>query len=238
MIARLISHFQWRTFPLIGVLAASLGLNVVQRAAIQKLESSLDAANSLPQLRDGMAVSALAARDLSGHDVLLGFDDRVSTVFYVFGPSCIWCERNLVSINQLASRPDGRFRFIGITTASRKDVTTYLGTRKVAFPVYADVSPRSAREYRLGITPQTIVVGKGGEVLKVWSGAFTGSVKPEVEAFFSIQLPELRWAPTDPVRLQAPGKRPEAACHSLGIIGSTRSWRALPCGIQGRGDCF
>lgn len=48
------------------------------------------------------------------------------------------------------------------------------------FPVY-EVSAESALAYRLGGTPQTIVVSPYGQVVKIWDGAYEGDLKREFE---------------------------------------------------------
>jgi hypothetical protein len=40
-----------------------------------------------------------------------------------------------------------------------------------------------------GGTPQTIVVGQDGVVMKAWPGAYSQPVKAEVERYFSVTLP-------------------------------------------------
>jgi hypothetical protein len=45
------------------------------------------------------------------------------------------------------------------------------------------------REYKLGGTPQTIVVSPQGQVTRIWSGAFAEDLQREVEDYFSVKLP-------------------------------------------------
>jgi hypothetical protein len=59
------------------------------------------------------------------------------------------------------------------------------------FPIYRKVSPESIEMLGLASTPQTIVIGSDGKVLKNWVGAFTSRVQPEIEQFFEVRLPGL-----------------------------------------------
>lgn len=45
--------------------------------------------------------------------------------------------------------------------------------------------------YKFGGTPQTLVVSADGHVIKNWTGAYSGSLKTEIEGFFQIELPGL-----------------------------------------------
>lgn len=179
-----------------GLLAVSAALNIAQRRAIVDLARSRDDP-STGRLNEGAILPPLLAKDLRGNDVRLDpRNDNGSTVFYVFQPSCIWCARNLEAINHLASRRDSRFKVIGISPGARGEVNTYLMAHQMAFPVFVEISTKSAKTYKLGPTPQTIVVDNNGKLLKVWSGAFSGSTKAEIELFFHLELPDLNWSAT------------------------------------------
>lgn len=177
-----------------ALLMASLALNAVQRAAVRALEGELAASGAAQMLSEDAVVPAVAAKDLSGGPANVSYGDADYTVLYVFRPSCIWCARNRALINRVSDHAGQRFRFIGITTVPHKEAAAYLSTHELTFPAYADVSETWAKAYKLGVTPQTIVVGRGGRVLKVWSGAFTGNTKTEVESYFSVKLPDLDWS--------------------------------------------
>jgi hypothetical protein len=46
-------------------------------------------------------------------------------------------------------------------------------------------------KYRLGGTPQTIVISTDGKVLQNWVGAYADKQQMEVEKFFGLTLPGL-----------------------------------------------
>jgi hypothetical protein len=52
------------------------------------------------------------------------------------------------------------------------------------------------KNYKLGSTPQTIVISPEAKVLQDWIGAYVGDQKSQVEAFFHVSLPGLRELPT------------------------------------------
>jgi hypothetical protein len=57
--------------------------------------------------------------------------------------------------------------------------------------VYVDPAADMYGPYHLGATPATIVISSAGRVLKSWVGAYAGTVKTEVEAYFGVGLPGL-----------------------------------------------
>ena len=59
------------------------------------------------------------------------------------------------------------------------------------FPVYTDLAAKSVVAYRLGGTPDTLVVSSDGTLLRHWKGAYSGSNKQEIEEYFAITLPGL-----------------------------------------------
>jgi hypothetical protein len=49
-----------------------------------------------------------------------------------------------------------------------------------------------ASAYKLGGTPQTLVVSEDGKVMKNWKGAYMSNIQKEVEDYFHIDLPGIR----------------------------------------------
>jgi hypothetical protein len=74
-------------------------------------------------------------------------------------------------------------------------LTEYVAKNELKFPIYARLSPETLKTYKLGGTPQTIVVSPDGRVLKDWVGAYAGDQKSQVEAFFHVSLPGLKELP-------------------------------------------
>src|SRR5262249_38825740 len=110
------------------------------------------------------------------------------TVLYVITPSCIWCRRNQPNIEKIAEAKANDFRFIGLSLAE-SGLKEYVDEHHLKFPVYTGLTAETVRSLGLGSTPQTIVVSPEGKILKVWTGAYMENLRPEVEAYFGIQLP-------------------------------------------------
>ena len=61
----------------------------------------------------------------------------------------------------------------------------------LGFPVYTKLAADVTWNYKLGGTPQTILVSPQGKVLRNWSGAFAGRQRDELQRYFPVRLPEI-----------------------------------------------
>ncbi len=169
----------------VGLLAASLGLNLYLGWRINHTPSAGPALPSAGIV--GEHAQPLVASDLRGGRVVVtwGGDSR-PTILYVFAPDCAWCSRNLQSFVKLSERVAG-YRIMGISLRTA-GLTDYVLSNKFTFPVYASPSEETIRNFRLGATPETIIVSPEGVIQKAWLGVFTGRTLDEIEKTFGIEL--------------------------------------------------
>lgn len=179
-------------FTLMILLLVSATLNVLLGFKVGALKETVAALKSEGRLAVGASVPPIEAADLNGNPVTVAYagGGEAVTVLYVFSPSCGWCERNLRNVEALAAQSGGRYRLIGLSLSEDK-LREYVEQQKFTFPVYSKVPAAAKTAYKLGGTPQTIVVSDDGRVLKNWAGAFASPVKGEIEEYFKIQLPGL-----------------------------------------------
>jgi peroxiredoxin len=158
--------------------------NAPQPAPVNRIRAE----NKLPE---GASVPAIEAVGLNKEPITLEFNGGgVPSVLYVFSPKCQWCDLNLENVKALAKMTDGKYRFIGLSLLDDK-LQEYIAQHKIEFPVYSGLSRETRVSYKLGSTPQTIVVSPDGQVLKNWSGAYSKEVAQQVEEFFNVRLPGL-----------------------------------------------
>jgi len=160
---------------------ASASLNAIQMREISKLRESSSTYN-------GVEAVPITAKDPSGASAKIEFPGPVPTIVYVFSPQCGWCERNWPSFRALAERVRGPYRVVALSLTSR-GLAEHIEGLDLSFPVYFNPAPESQAAYRMGTTPQTLVVSASGRVERVWVGAYAGSVKEDVERFFNVTLP-------------------------------------------------
>jgi peroxiredoxin len=176
-------------------LVVSVILNVVLTHRVRSLTYSRSARAADYQLKVGTTVPPIAANRLGGQQEVISFlGASQSTVLYVFTPPCTWCARNMDNIKTLLDKEGGQYRFIGLSL-SEQTLPEYVAKNDLKLPVYSGLSPETLKTYKLGGTPQTIVISPEGKVLQDWAGAYVGDQKTQVEAFFHVKLPGLRELP-------------------------------------------
>lgn len=177
------------------LLVISAGLNVgltyrlrqfldMQEAQLERLEARrLKAGTAVPSL-DLQKVGADVVETISYADV------SRPTVLYVLSPACGWCARNENSVRQLVATKGDEYRFIGVSLMD-EGVKEYAAAHDLDIPLYTGISEEAKKAYKMGGTPQTIVVSPKGVVLANWNGAYLGKQKEAVEDFFKVRLPEI-----------------------------------------------
>jgi hypothetical protein len=176
---------------LVALLMASLSLNVYLGWKVKQSRRFSPAPQNSVKLSPGMTVQPITATSLSGKIETFNYaDSGKPTVFYVFSPSCVWCERNNQNINTIVRLKGESFRFVGISLVN-DGLSGYAESHQVGFPIYKSLKPEYVEMLGLGTTPQTIIISPDGHVLKNWVGAFSGAVQPQVEEFFNVRLPGL-----------------------------------------------
>lgn len=172
-----------------ALLIGSVIINVVLAEKLRAINGKLSKVESEAILSIGDVVPDLEAENFDGTPFnSLYSDDKRSTVLYVFSTTCVWCTKNLKNMQALYEGKGTDYRFIGISMSS-KGLGEYVAQHKWNFPVVTDPSPGTMLAYKLGGTPQTIIISNNGKVLKNWSGAYMNSIEREVEGYFQIKLP-------------------------------------------------
>lgn len=173
-------------------LVVSVVLNVLLAHRVRSLTYARSASLAEYQLKVGTVVPPIAAKRLGGQQEVISYQGlHESTVLYIFTPPCSWCARNVDNLKTLLEKEGGHFRFIGLSL-SEKTLAEYVAKNNLKFPIYSGLSPETLRTYKLGSTPQTIVISPESRVVENWLGAYAGNQKSEVEAFFHVNLPGIR----------------------------------------------
>ncbi len=174
------------------MLVASVVLNVMLSLRVRELTAKQDAARADRELQVGTVVPPIAAKRLDGRSETIAYagSDR-PTVLYIFTPQCEWCTRNLDNLRTLVSRKGEGYRFIGISL-SKEGLENYVTEHQVPFPVYTDIPKGAGEAYKMGGTPQTVVISPQGKVIQNWVGAYAGEQQSHVEAYFDVTLPGIQ----------------------------------------------
>jgi peroxiredoxin len=175
------------------MLVVSVSLNVILAHKLNEVRPATSTAAE-PPLQSGATVPSFDAIDLNGQARRVSYSEVPQpTVLYIFTPSCSWCARNLDNLRELTSKKTPEYRFIGVSL-SKDGLDEYVKAQGLKMPVLHGISDETRKKYRLGATPQTIVVSPNGQVMKDWVGAFAGPQKTEIESYFHVTLPGIRSA--------------------------------------------
>ena len=171
----------------LGVLLASLAVNLLQGTKILRLEAALDIRSPGEALAEGAVAPSLDLKDEAGRPVAFSYgQDPRPTLLYVFSPYCVWCERNAGGFKALLKGAGDSVRVIQLSLSPEG-----LERFRVKFGIGGAVfvpTPQTIASYHLRATPVTILVSSSGIVLRSWSGANTGPTKAAVEGYFGFEL--------------------------------------------------
>lgn len=165
---------------LIASVALNLSLSQELRASRRKSEAGPLAGTIVPAVR-GVTKQGVVST--------VQFDSNVPTVFYYFSAACGWCERNWANVEALLKQSRGRYRIVGV--AASAEIPTALNGSRLSLPYLTSVDPDTLAAYGFRSTPQTVVVGQDGRVLKSWTGAYQGAQAQDVARYFDVKLPGL-----------------------------------------------
>jgi len=176
-------------------LLVSVATNVLLAHRLRSLMSERSSRLAERVLKIGAFVPPISAKRLDGGMEVISYGGtNRPTVLYIFTPTCPWCARNVDSFKELVAKKSAEYRFIGLSL-SPEGLPEYVATRGLTIPVYGGMSIDTLNTYKLGSTPQTIVVSPEGRVLEDWVGAYMGSQESKVEAFFHVTLPDVQAGP-------------------------------------------
>lgn len=186
------SSSRFHVVALTVMLLISVALNVMLALKIRELTGMQNALRAERELEAGAAVPSITARRLDGKSETITYADSTRpTVIYVFTPQCIWCTRNLDNFKTLVDQMSKDYRFIGISL-SKEGLEKYVADHQLTFPIYTDVPKETGEAYKMGGTPQTVVISPQGKVLQNWIGAYAGEQRSQVEKYFDTTLPGIQ----------------------------------------------
>ena len=151
-----------------------LGMRVIGDNSVRHAEGNLPV---------GATIQSLEARDSTGDVRTIRFGDgSKATVLLVFSAQCTWCKRTWPQFVRLAGALDDRFDFVALCLDSH--VSGFEGP----FPILTSPSPSTVAALGVRSVPQTVVVGPGGQVQKVWNGAYLGQIAADMGRYFSVAI--------------------------------------------------
>jgi peroxiredoxin len=170
--------------------ALSLSLNVWLGAVVRSNRlpvHSLTPATRMVEAATGGQPRFSSLRDLDGHP--FGLSPSHNRLIYFFSPTCKWCDKNLASIQNLASQIAPKYDIVGIVQ-SPDSMAQYLARHPLQFKVVVDDDPYDMKAMDFRGTPQTVLV-VDGRVAHNWPGAFQGKVKESIQNTLGVSIPDM-----------------------------------------------
>ena len=190
--AHFVGERRWerlRTTILTSLLIISVLLNVLLARRVRQQTSVQSTALAERLLKVGTPVPPFTAMRVGGGSETISYSESEQpTVLYVFTPQCVWCQRNLENLKTIIKERHGEYRFVGISL-TEDAVEKYVAENDLGIPVYIGISAEARTLYKMGSTPETIVISADGKVVQAWGGAYVGEAKSQVESYFHVTLP-------------------------------------------------
>lgn len=151
--------------------------NVLMARRLSQVRRFSDLLNNQNKLQPGALLPALMGYDREGKKVIYAFNDNTrDTLLLVLSPGCHACDDNWPNWNRLIGKLDAKSIRLIIANATPNLVVTedYLARHQIKeVPLVAEVMPEIAQSYRMGYTPQTVLIDHTGRVKKVQTGILT-----------------------------------------------------------------
>jgi peroxiredoxin len=160
-----------------------LAANIALIHQNSQLKSQLSLPPPLMEASAGTEVPDLRGVDLEGKPVemLYGKDSRKVLVL-VFSPTCPFCDQNWPKWQQVISSLDpSAIRPVLVDVTSTTTAGFISQHQLSSLPVILKADPRDTMDYRMHLTPQTILVDPNGKVEKVWTGVMTDSAVADLK---------------------------------------------------------
>ena len=168
---------------------AGFGVLVEDAVLLRQNQRLRAAMTQAPQLPVGKQLRDIAAVSLDGHlqQVELPTSDSQRLLIITFSPGCPACRDNMTGwaalTAQLKTRPDWRVLWV---SRDPVQLTTERFTHEKTNDVLADPPYHTYLELGLGAVPNTIAVGAGGVVDRIWKGRLQPAEWDQIAAYFRV----------------------------------------------------
>lgn len=172
----------------VAALAVFAGLATIQIAFLAyqnrelKLAITRAAAPPAPdRLKPGDQLAPFDAVG-EGRQTRVSYDADARYLVLITSTKCQWCAKTLPAWKEIAAQAEGRgVRVVGISLDGEGEMEKYRRDNGLNFEVVNfPADPSVQASYKAYATPQTILVGRGGKVERVWPGALDEKTKDEV----------------------------------------------------------
>ncbi len=176
-------------FVLVLLLASNLAL-LHQNRALKRAPDNAPAASRFLQV--GEEVPPFHGITPSGRVEIVEYDGSHRTLLFVLSPQCTWCLLNIPYWRAIETRlRDDETRIVAVSTTPG-DLEGYMAEHELSgLPILGEPDPGDLVTYKLDLTPQTLLIGPGGVVERVWPGVIRPEQVAGMEAALGIDLSDI-----------------------------------------------
>jgi putative oxidoreductase len=133
-------------------------------------------------LKPGEIAKTIDAINMDGCKVKLDYDkNKTKSILYLFSVGCNPCKKNLPNwINITKTLQNKNIIVFGVAMDSVISIKRYAKNNGINFMVYSILEDEFKINYKVFVTPQTILIDKHGKVIKVWQGLLNESSRKEI----------------------------------------------------------
>lgn len=167
---------------LLIALMAEVYLLVAQNRSL-KIKGTMAYHLDLAQLvRVGDTLPAFPALTMQGLPEFIAYDDSTKTyLVLVFNTTCPACKDNIPNWHQLAAGAHpSRCMVRGVSFHKLTATQKYVSELDLRFPVIVPLDSTFVRHYKPNAIPQTLLLGYGGVVKRIWLGILSEQDKLEI----------------------------------------------------------
>lgn len=143
-------------------------------------------------LQKGDKVEAFSAPSLRNQIINVNYTGREPTrIFLFFTASCPYCGEQFPYWKEMLNKTNGNhFQIIGIVSDSedRTKLEEYLRTQGCDSLPVAILPKEISKNYKLSVTPTTLVNDNEGKVQQVWTGKWTASELAKAGSLFGFRV--------------------------------------------------
>lgn len=178
-------HAVWALLPVMALLNVLLiKQNLQMRKEIDRHKPSV--------LQKGDRVEPFSAPTLRNQIIGVDYTGTGATrVLVFFTPSCPYCSEQFPYWREILRKADAsRFQLIGVVSESddRTKVEGYLRSFGCESLQTAVVPKEVGKNYKLSMTPTTLLIDNGGTVQEVWTGKWQTDDIAAASAIFGFQF--------------------------------------------------
>ena len=133
---------------------------------------------------------AFSALSLDGTNTAISYKQKgTKKIFFYFSSSCPYCNEQFPTWNQLRTAVDNtKYEVFGLTSEREnvEKLKNYLKKEDATSLLTLKLPQNIEKEYKLSLTPTTVIISENGIVEKIWVGKWDDKTKKEAYSYLNL----------------------------------------------------